>query len=227
MTLDLLPLFEPRKPLIKYLPTWMRPYYEFRVLFAALEKENEEIDTDINKLFCNLFILFADADGIKAYEDIMGVKPSDNQTLEERKSYLLNKITSYPPYTKIWLNEKLEFLIGAYGFEIDIWNWLYEVNITLEQANRAYVDAVKEVFKDLPANLKTTVTVRKNLYAMLKSAKLTYATLEAYTHEQLQDSLIKEADMLKNRMIGIQNHYRRQTNEKMQSVTYGTLKGFE
>lgn len=225
MVIELLPLFEQRKKLIEYLPEWMRPYYEFKVLFSCLEQGNSEIDKAASKLFCSLFVLFADEDGIREYERIVKIKPTANQTLEERREAILNKLTSYPPFTKVWLNDQMEFMIGESGFAIDIWHWIYDLHITLEQGTKSKVDLVYETLKNAPANLHAWVSVRKNMHNMIR--KLTHEQMNAYTHEQLQDSVLKEADMTKERVVGLHKHYRRISHEQLSKLTHDELRGYE
>ncbi len=225
MVIDLLPLFEQRKPLIEYLPEWLRPYYEFKVLFSCLEKETSELDKSASKLFCCLFVLFADEDGMRQYERIVGIKAKANQTLEERREIVLNKLTSYPPFTKVWLDEQMRFMIGENGFTIDIWHWIYDLHITLEQGTKTKAELVYQTLKNVPANLHSWVSVRKNMHNMIR--KLTHKQVGTYTHTQLQDELVKEADMTKERIIGLHNHYRKIKQEQLQHFTHDQLRGYE
>ena len=96
--------------LASYLPGFMQSYKEPA---AALEAENPEfavIWDATNKVLYNHFISTADEYGISRFETILGIYPSEEDTVESRRSRIQSKWFDKIPYTWRVLLQKLTVL---------------------------------------------------------------------------------------------------------------------
>ncbi len=102
--------------LVSYLPVFMRNYREPA---AALEAENEEFeivwDTS-DRVLRNRFIETADEYGISRFEAMLGIYPSEEDTLELRRERVRSKWFDRIPYTWKILLQRLTQLCGDTGF---------------------------------------------------------------------------------------------------------------
>lgn len=102
--------------LASYLPGFMQSYKEPA---AALEAENPEfavIWDATNKVLYNHFISTADEYGISRFETILGIYPSEEDTVESRRSRIQSKWFDKIPYTWRVLLQKLTVLCGDSDF---------------------------------------------------------------------------------------------------------------
>lgn len=96
--------------LVSYLPQFMKEYKE---PVAALEAENPEFELvwiAANQVLKNRFIETADEYGISRYEQMLGIYPSVEDTLESRRSRVRSRWFNKIPYTLKVLLQKLEVL---------------------------------------------------------------------------------------------------------------------
>lgn len=101
--------------------------FDVRSLFPKVYEgyaEIDEISKSENQMFKkakveterirnNSFVTQCDEQGIKEYENFMGIIPDINrESLEFRKQRVINRLTTKPPFTVRFLEEKLDALIG-------------------------------------------------------------------------------------------------------------------
>lgn len=85
--------------LVSYLPPFMQKYKEPT---AALEAENPEFVTAwkaVDRILYNRFISTADEYGISRFEKMLDIYPSDEDTLESRRSRVYARWFTMLPYT--------------------------------------------------------------------------------------------------------------------------------
>lgn len=85
--------------LASYLPHFMQSYIE---PVATLDAENPEfvlVWTGADRVLKNRFISTADEYGISRFEAILGIYPSDEDTLESRRSRVQSRWFQQLPYT--------------------------------------------------------------------------------------------------------------------------------
>ncbi len=102
--------------LVSYLPVFMRNYREPA---AALEAEDEEFEIvwdTADRVLRNRFIETADEYGISRFEAMLGIYPSEEDTLELRRERVRSKWFDRIPYTWKILLQRLTQLCGDTGF---------------------------------------------------------------------------------------------------------------
>ena len=98
--------------LVKYLPDYMQEYREIQVILNSEKGIVEQLWKDFIQGFKNNFINYADETGIKLFENMMGIKPNINDSLEVRRENILIKWNSQPPYTWWFLKRFLNSILG-------------------------------------------------------------------------------------------------------------------
>ncbi len=104
--------------LVQYVPEFMKNYQE---LIACLEAENPEfilVWEGTDRVLYNRFIETADEYGISRYEKMLGIYPSEEDTLESRRARVRSRWFSALPYTWRMLLQRLTVLCGDSGYII-------------------------------------------------------------------------------------------------------------
>lgn len=104
--------------LASYLPPFMQGYKE---PVAALDAENPEfmlVWKAVDHTLYNHFISTADEYGVSRYEKMLGIHPTDEDTLESRRSRVQSRWFTSIPYTMKVLIQKLKILCGDTDFTL-------------------------------------------------------------------------------------------------------------
>lgn len=104
--------------LISYLPPYLQEYKED---VAALAAENPEfllVWNAVDRILYNHFIETADSYGISRFEKLLGIYPSESDTLESRRSRVKIQWVNLLPYTMKTLLQKLNVLCGENSYTI-------------------------------------------------------------------------------------------------------------
>lgn len=140
--------------LVSYLPPFMQTYKEPIVALEAENPEFEIIWKATDKVLKNRFISTADEYGISRFEKMLGIYPTEDDTLESRRSRVQSKWFDMIPYTIKALNKKLITLNGDTDFTIvkDYSNYRIEIMTHLELFGQ--VEELERITKDMiPCNM--------------------------------------------------------------------------
>lgn len=96
----------------------MQQFAEFKEIMAAEDAWMDSIQEQAVEILDNAFIQDCNIQGIKRYENILGIMPDAAENLEERKKAVLMHLNNKPPYTYRTLLKKLEVLYGSGNYEI-------------------------------------------------------------------------------------------------------------
>lgn len=150
--------------LVSYLPEFIRGYKE---PVAALEAEGHEFEIiwqAADRILKNRFISTADEYGISRFERLLGICPSEEDTLESRRSRVQSRWFSKLPYTLRILIQKLVALCGDGGFVLKE-NFDAGYSLTLEAGLELYgqVEDLEALMDSLlpcnmDINIKNTLT---------------------------------------------------------------------
>lgn len=145
--------------LASYLPEFMQSYKE---PVAALEAENPEfaiVWDAVNRIMYNHFISTADEYGISRFERLLGIYPTEEDTLESRRSRVQSKWFNKLPYTlKVFL-QKLMILCEDSNFTlINNFSEGYTLNLTTDLKLYSQVEELEFIIKTmLPCNIAMDV----------------------------------------------------------------------
>lgn len=99
--------------LVSYLPGFMQGYREPVATLRAEDPEFAIVWDGMDRILHNRFISTADEYGIRRFERLLHISPSDEDTLESRRSRCQSKWANQIPYTKATLALKLGQLLGG------------------------------------------------------------------------------------------------------------------
>lgn len=77
-----------RTMILDYYPPVIRSIKEIQQIAKAEDLEVEKLDMEIEKVKNNMFFFSADEDGIKRFEQLLGIPQNNTRSLEERKAYI-------------------------------------------------------------------------------------------------------------------------------------------
>lgn len=131
----------------------------------------------LQKMWLNTFIIYADVEGIAAFEKILGIRATSSESLRFRKERVLNRYALTPPFTKRFLEQRLDAIIGEgqYTLAVDYNNF----TVTVETIN-TNIDWYQEIqitfIKFLPANM-IYVNIPKVIQSVAVSEEIRYGEL--------------------------------------------------
>ena len=99
--------------LIGYLPPFIQEYMEIRKIMQAENPEFQFVEDESEIIKNNQFIQTCNLTGISKFENLIGIIPSSDDTLESRINRLLVRWNDTVPYTWKTLLNKLDTLCGG------------------------------------------------------------------------------------------------------------------
>lgn len=141
----------------KYLPEFISSIKEFQELDKVLSVEINSLRDKLEQLQDNQFIESANDEGLKRYEQLMGL-PSDGD-IELRRFNILNKYNSTLPFTMVWLKNMLNTTLGKGNFLLDINYISYALTISVMASKEHLISSLyKDLRKKIPCNLVLNIT---------------------------------------------------------------------
>ena len=143
--------------LVEYMPPYLKNVLEFNKIFDAEDIEIENMRYLIDKVLKEVIVKTANSYGLTRYEKIYEITDIAS-TVEARRTNILLKINNRVPYTKKWLVNLLDAVIGkdAYTLKIDESNYLINIETTLNYSE-AMETLKKELALEIPANMKLNI----------------------------------------------------------------------
>ena len=136
--------------LVSYLPPYLQAYRE---QVAALAAENPEfllIWDAVDKVLYNHFICTADEYGISRYEKILGIRPTEDDNLESRRSRVQIQWVNLVPYTMRTFVQKLKVLCGDTSYAVSgNFKETYELSVITDLENVGQVDELNNLFQEI------------------------------------------------------------------------------
>lgn len=183
-----------RKKLIEYLPPFMRDFAEIKEIMNVEDAELDILNKKMWSVLDNCFIEDCDEYGIKKYENILGIIPLAEDTLESRKIRVLNRWNDTIPYTYKVLIRKLNIFCGVNNYEITGNLKDYELVITtslsyIGQANELDIMLDKVVPVNMNITSNNNLTREINGTAFMIAATIQKNTFTITTETQKSVSL--------------------------------------
>lgn len=84
----------------KYIPWVLQNAREIRAIMAAEDPEFNVLYEQIWRWFANTFIFSTDIQGVKRWEDMLGIYPAEDATLYDRRAAIFMAVNGTTPYTE-------------------------------------------------------------------------------------------------------------------------------
>jgi hypothetical protein len=170
----------------RFLPMMHGQNVTSQLLAKIQNREMVELETRSKQAFYNNFIAYADAEGVVAFEETYQITPDTvNESLGFRKDRILNRKTMLPPFTKIFLTQKMETIFGSGNWELNIDYGNYYIGIDIITNSELYEEFMAELRKIVPANMVLETALLTPYTYRYLNKNFTYADLEEFTYEEL------------------------------------------
>lgn len=151
--------------LLEYLPLFVAGYKEMKEISRAELPELSQMSGNINTTKNDQFITSCDIDGIERFERILGITPSEYDTLDSRISRALFRWNDRVPYSwRVFVNKMVSICGNDFQLIPDWDKYRLEIMTYLDLFGQ--MDELENVIDYmLPANIAVTVNNRLN-YAL-------------------------------------------------------------
>ena len=123
---------------------------------------------------------------------MLGIYARGTETLDERRARVLARLCEQLPFTLRTLRVQLEALCGAGGFTIELFSGNNALRVRAPLALRNYQDDIRDLLERVvPCALWIDFDLERNPHRKL--ADFTHASLARYTHDNLENEVIKLA----------------------------------
>ena len=178
------------------LPLYLQAYKELAAPMDAETPEFQIIEAEHNRIIANRYIVTCDEEGIVRYEQLMGIQPKADDTLEDRIFRCITKWNVCLPYNYAFLDQKLRELCGAeYTLDLDIAGKTVTVKVGLAQKNqyrtlKPYPHIILAQFTHWELR---NLSIPRNLSAAVENiAAYTIDDLARFTVEEVADIGIRK-----------------------------------
>lgn len=132
----------PETRICQYYPHWFRRILDFQALCRTEEQELAAMAEAMDQIRKNLFVQTMDEGTCAQWEAILRILPMPGETLEFRRLRVLNRISLRPPFTLIFLREKLDMIFGPGNYTVEADYPSYTLYIETSVDNQAYFSEV-------------------------------------------------------------------------------------
>lgn len=187
-----------------YLPEYLKGYREIANTLKAENPEFKLLWENVDRLLKNCFIDTADEYGISRMEKMIGITPSDLDTLETRRIRVQALWWNPTPYTIRAFIKKLEELCKEGSFEVDksrLEEYFIGIRTNLWQYGE--VDSLRRLVNGMvPANMRVEIL---NEIVTQTCAAIAYAgtALAVRQKQQIDNDVHLDGDMYFNPFVHV------------------------
>lgn len=141
--------------LLTYLPELYHDIIDFVELTDTEEAEFISTEQAIQQLFDNQFVMSSNERAVRRRERMLGIQADPTkETLDFRKKRIVNRYSTKPPFTLRYLQERLDFLVGAGRAIISVDPQAFILKVTAGIEDAALFKEVEHTIKSIkPANM--------------------------------------------------------------------------
>lgn len=148
--------------LLSFLPEFVQEYREIKHVMNSEQPEIQKLEDETEIIKNNQFILSCDIDGIARFENLLGITPKPDDTLDARKSRVITRWNDSIPYTYKGLKEKLNVMCGEGNYLLIASFNEYGLEIVVSLPLSGQADELDYMLSYMiPANI--VVTSRNNM----------------------------------------------------------------
>lgn len=129
--------------MLELLPPWYREVLDYQQICQTEQQFFEALAQEINAVADNFFFQTMDAGAVSQWEQILSITPNlTTESLQFRQARLVNRISTRPPYTMGFLQEKLDELIGPGQWTVTVDYPNYTLYVESSAENQQYATEV-------------------------------------------------------------------------------------
>lgn len=131
------------------LPDHFFQYPEMAEIDRVSEVFINRLYDDIESLHDDIFILTASEKGIARREAILGITPSDDESLDARRARVLMRWYERNPYTKKVIERKIGMLCGEDNYTFDYDEETQTLHVEMENVGWDVINSVAEALEQM------------------------------------------------------------------------------
>ncbi|GGG13574.1 putative phage tail protein [Paenibacillus aceti] len=141
--------------LLEYLPEYYHDILDFRELAETEARELMSVEQAMERLLQDQFVLTASEQAIKRREKMLGIQADPQaETLDFRRKRLINRYSTKPPFTVRYLQQRLDFLVGAGLVIVSVDPQKFMLTVTTSMENAAVFKEVEHTIRVIkPVNI--------------------------------------------------------------------------
>lgn len=171
----------------EYMPDYYLGNKEMETLLETEDHLFNLVHENFDQVKSNQYISTANKERISQYESILGITPTAEDTLEFRRSRVLNRWISISPYTEKTLYEQLYRIQGNGNFLIDLEYNEYKLYLQVSLPIAGQVDELSYIVAEMiPANIEVIPTNKIEIKAeqtIYLAHSATYARVYTMTND--------------------------------------------
>lgn len=141
--------------LTNQLPTYFRPVLEFQNILIAHGYALDQFDANMYQIAANNYLSTCDESTIAYWENLLGIVYRFGDTLEYRRTRVLQKFNTIVPFSIGFLRDKLTELYGADGYELSVDSAACTLTVKVTSDRYGAVDLLYDLLWDVvPAHLQ-------------------------------------------------------------------------
>jgi len=160
------PVFD--RELLRYLPTVMRDTEELKQIMTAEQPEIFDLWEAVQRVMNEQFIGQMSDFGVRRWENILRIRPSPEDTLDDRKERILLIIRMKLPFTMRWLRRWLNDNIGANNYDLSLDRYTLHIFLNYNawggEWRRVFIDVLDLLGWVRPANIVLGITGQHAIY---------------------------------------------------------------
>ena len=137
----------PETQICKYYPPWFRRILDFQALCQTEKAELDAMAEAMDQIRKNLFVQTMDEGTCAQWEAILRILPTPEETLDFRRLRVQNRLSLRPPFTLVFLREKLDLLFGPGNYEVEADYPNYTLYIEAPAEERSYFTEVSALLR--------------------------------------------------------------------------------
>lgn len=177
------------------LPRYFRPIIEFGEILKAQGYSLGRFDEASAKVHANNYIATCDEDTIAYYGRLLGIVYRFGDTLEYRRTRVLQKYNTIVPFSIGFLQDKLTELYGEDGYEMSVDSAACKLKIKVTSDRYGAIDLLYDLLWDVVpahiqilANQQTTNRVPCRLYAAGAVSRVFVQTIYRHTVYDIKET---------------------------------------
>ena len=159
---------------------------DIKQIYEAVDKQMEKLRAAVDQMEDDIFLESMGEEKIKLWEQLLIIKPLDDDTLSDRRFRIQSKVLEKLPYSYRVIVRKLTALAPD-GMEITRSD--ENVIVKLAIASKKKIKDVAEMLEvTLPLNMNYEVIIMFHTYGFFKDRKMTYGQMKAFSYLALREN---------------------------------------
>ena len=152
------------KVLKQQLPRYFRPISEFGEILKAQGYGLDQFDKASAKVYANNYIATCDEETIAYYERLLGIVYRFGDTMEYRRTRVLQKYNTIVPFSVGFLRDKLTELYGEDGYEMSVDSAACKLKIKVTSDRYGAIDLLYDLLWSRPISRSWQTSRRPTVF---------------------------------------------------------------